>query len=263
MPFYRFLSSEQSKKFRLWRGTKDALLHGYRGYREELFSVIIFEPLKILPIRVCDHLWTKVNNSTRKRFPLVKRGEEGEKSSKFRPTARSSPNLSKSCDNLDDKVLHDSVPEMREETRGAEVWMRLEACSDASSRGPPSSCQHLWRNFTPPHGFAATPSALLSLNSFRTINILASHNPFNRSPRASQWGSMNGGFIHRRYVYIARSCEDLERKIFKYSTDSNCSWLDPKNVIFPRPPALLKYLINGRGLREISRKWLSIVRERK
>lgn len=48
--------------------------------------------LSILPIRVCDHLWTKVNNSTRKRFPLVKRGEEGEKSSKFRPTARSSPN---------------------------------------------------------------------------------------------------------------------------------------------------------------------------
>lgn len=72
--------------------TKDALLHGYRGYREELFSVIIFEPLKILPIRVCDHLRTKVNNSTRKRFPLVKRGEEGEKSPKFRPTARSSPN---------------------------------------------------------------------------------------------------------------------------------------------------------------------------
>lgn len=65
---------------------------------------------------------------------------------------------------------------------------------------------------------------------------------------------MNGGFIHRRYIYIARSREDLERKIFKYSTDSNCSWLDLKNVIFSRPPALLKYLINGRGLREMSRK---------
>ena len=142
-----------------------------------------------------DDLWTLIHR-------ITKRGGRGREKS-FQVSFNSSissPNLSKSCD---DKLLHDSVPETREETRGAEVWMRLEACSDASSRGPPPSCQHLWRNFTPPRPLSILLLLSLLSNSFRTINIFASHNPFDRSPlNEDRWMTLStvGTYVVRVYI---------------------------------------------------------------
>lgn len=156
-----------------------------------------------------DDLWTLIHR-------ITKRGGRGREKS-FQVSFNSSissPNLSKSCD---DKLLHDSVPETREETRGAEVWMRLEACSDASSRGPPLPPLVVSTPLTKLH---ATPTLsillLLSLlsNSFRTINIFASHNPFDRSPlNEDRWMTLSTVGTHVVRVYIKESFISVSKDI--------------------------------------------------